>query len=704
MKLSIKNLEQNNSPVQKPESGSRLYELNMKKLLYLMLIICTLVSLSCSAARISDQQQLTYLDQLPPLLDRELFFDDAEVDGARLSPDGKSIMFRQRYNGVMNIWVKSIDEPFEKARPMTADQRPVHGFFWSRDSRLILYVQDQDGDENYNLYAVNPADEPDPKTGLPEPKIITEYQGVQTRILSVPREDQEHIIIGINERDPSLHDAYQVNLRTGKRELVFKNKHNITGWTFDDYGKLRFVSRQTPDGGSEILQVKDDELKRVYQVDFGETARISRFCKDNERVYMVTNKGADVDLTRLVIFEPETGHKELVEKDPEGEVDFGGAIFSDISHELLATTYVGDKARIYFHNQQFQKDYEKIRARIPEGDIHFRARSADENTWLIVVSRDVDPGSVYIFDRKAQDVTLLYRSRPDLPSEHLAHMEPVRYSSRDGLSIPGYLTLPRGPEPKNLALVVLPHGGPWVRDTWGYDPQVQFLANRGYAVLQPNFRGSSGFGKSFLNSGNQQWGTGYMQHDITDGVKYLIDKGLVDPQRVGIYGTSYGGFAALSGLAFTPDLYQAGISNVGPSNIITLIESVPPYWLPAIKSFHLRVGDPDDPEDRARLKNQSPLFSAAQIKAPLLVVQGANDPRVIQRESDQIVDVLREKGRQVYYLVAPDEGHGFTARENRLAFFVKMERFFAQHLGGRYQKGVASDIQQRLKEITVYPE
>lgn len=691
-------------PGRNQRSAKGSHGIVMRKLSYVMIIVCTIISLSCSTDHVKDEHGLTYLDQLPPLLDRELFFDDAEIDGARLSPDGESIMFRQRYNGVMNIWVKSIDEPFERARPMTADSRPVHAFFWSRDSRLILYVQDQDGDENFNLYAVNPADEPDPETGVPGPKIITEYQGVQTRILSVPREDHEHIIIGINERDPSLHDAYIVNLNTGERELIFKNKYNITGWTFDDYGKLRFVSRQTQDGGSEILMVKDDQLEQVYQVDFGENAWISRFYKDDERVYMVTNKGDDVDLTRLVIFEPETGHKKLVEKDPEGEVDFGGAIFSDISQELLATTYVGDKERIYFHNQQFKKDYEQIRAQIPEGDIHFRSRSDDENTWLIVVSRDIDPGSVYIFDRNSQEVTLLYRSRPDLPSEHLAYMEPIRYSSRDGLSIPAYLTLPRGPDPKNLALVVLPHGGPWVRDTWGYDPQVQFLANRGYAVLQPNFRGSSGFGKTFLNAGNTQWGTGYMQHDITDGVEYLIDKGLVDSQHVGIYGTSYGGFAALSGLAFTPDLYQAGISKVGPSNIITLIESVPPYWLPAIRSFHLRVGDPDDPEDRARLKKQSPLFSAARIKAPLLVVQGANDPRVIQRESDQIVNVLREKGRQVYYLVAPDEGHGFTARENRLAFFVKMERFFAQHLGGRYQKKVAPGIEQRLEEITVYPQ
>jgi len=674
----------------------------MKIFFHVLIIVCGFGFVS-SAYADDDRNGLAYLHKLPPLLDRELFFDDAEIDGARLSPDGRSIMFRQRFNGVMNIWVKSIEEPFEKARPMSAHGRPVQRFFWSRDSGLILYVQDQDGDENYNLYAVNPESEPDPQTGVPEPRVFTDYEGVQTRILSVPRKNHEQIIIGINDRDPALHDAYRVNLNTGERDLVFKNTHDIIGWTFDDYGNLRFVSRQTQDGGSEILMVKNDEIVQVYRTPFEESATIARFHKDNERVYMVTNKGDDVDLSRLVIFDPETGQKELVEKDPEGEVDFGGAIFSEVSDELLSTFYVGDRVRIYFHNSRFENDYKKIRGQIPDGDIHFRSRSDDENIWLIVASQDIDPGSVYVYDRNAEDVSLLYRSRPDLPSEHLAPMKPVRYSSKDGLCIPAYLTLPKGPDPQNLSVIVLPHGGPWVRDTWGYDPQVQFLANRGYAVLQPNFRGSSGFGKSFLNAGNKQWGTGYMQHDITAGVSYLIEKGVAAPERVGIYGASYGGFAALAGLAFTPDLYAAGISKVGPSNIITLIESLPPYWRPAIRSFHLRVGNPDDPEDRARLKKQSPLFSAEQIRAPLLVVQGANDPRVIQRESDQIVDALRQKGRQVHYLVAPDEGHGFTARENRLAFIVKMERFFAQYLGGRFQEDVDPDIERRLQEITVYP-
>lgn len=676
----------------------------MKIFLYVLITVCGFIIGFVSSTYAGDGRNgLAYLHKLPPLLDRELFFDDAEIDGARLSPDGRSIMFRQRFNGAMNIWVKSMEEPFEKARPISAHGRSVQRFFWSRDSRLILYVQDQGGDENYNLYAVDPEREPDPHTGVPVPRILTEYEGVQTRILSVPRKNHKEIIIGINDRDPALHDAYRVNLNTGERELVFENTHDIIGWTFDDYGNLRFVSRQTQDGGSEILMVKNDEIVQVYRIPFGESAAIARFHEDNERVYMVTNKGDDVDLSRLVIFDPETGQKELVEKDPEGEVDFGGAIFSEVSHELLATFYVGDRVRIYFHNSRFKNDYEKIREQIPEGDIQFRSRSDDEDTWLIVVSQDIDPGSVYVYDRNAEDISLLYRSRPDLPSEHLAPMNPIRYSSKDGLSIPAYLTLPKGPDPENLALIVLPHGGPWVRDTWGYNPQVQFLANRGYAVLQPNFRGSSGFGKSFLNAGNKEWGTGYMQHDITAGVRYLVEKGIAAPERVGIYGASYGGFAALAGLAFTPDLYAAGISKVGPSNIITLIESLPPYWHPAIRSFHLRVGDPDDPEDRARLKKQSPLFSAEQIRAPLLVVQGANDPRVIQRESDQIVDALRQKGRQVHYLVAPDEGHGFTSRENRLALIVKVERFLAQYLGGRFQEDVDPDLERRLQEITVYP-
>ena len=308
---------------------------------------------------------------------------------------------------------------------------------------------------------------------------------------------------------------------------------------------------------------------------------------------------------------------------------------------------------------------------------------------------------MYLFNRDAQTLEKLYDAWPALPSEHLATVQPIRYNARDGVEIPAYLTLPKGVSPENLPVIIFPHGGPWGRDSWGYSPVAQFYANRGYAVLQPNFRGSAGFGKAFLNAGNQQWGTGIMQHDITDGVQHLIDQGIADPERVGIMGFSYGGYATLAGLAFTPERYAAGASVVGPSSLITLMENIPPYWIPIQDSMSLRVGDPDDPEDYERLKAQSPLFFANEIQAPLLVVQGANDPRVLQQESDQIVKALRDLDRPVEYLVAPDEGHGFRKEINALAMTAALERFFAQHLGGRYQSEITPELEAQLESLTV---
>lgn len=643
-----------------------------------------------------------YLDQLPPLIDREIFFDDPEIAGAQISPDGQYISFRRPYDGVMNIWIKSIDEPFDDARPITADTtRPITGYFWSRDSRYILYIQDKGGDENYNIYAVNPADEPEPESGVPLARNLTDLENVRTVIYAVPRNTPDHIVVGLNDRNPALHDAYRLNIASGELEFLFQNDHNIVQWNVDDDGNLRFAMRQKQDGGFEILQLDGDDFEQIYEVSFEESAYIIRLHEDNEHVYLVTNKGDDVDLERLVLFNPDTEEETLIEEDPEGEVDFSGAFFSDVTDKLIATFYVGDRMRIYFHDDEFEEEYKHLRELLPDGDLYFGSSSADENLWLISITSDVDPGATYLYNRETGEVEFLYRPRPNLPFEHLAEMIPVRYTARDGFEIPGYLTIPKGVEPRNLPVIVHPHGGPWARDTWGYRSYPQFLANRGYAVFQPNFRGSTGYGKRFLNAGNKEWGTGYMQHDITDGVKYLIEEGIADPDRIGIYGGSYGGYATLAGLAFTPDLYAAGISFVGPSNIITLINSFPAYWAPLIKIWTLRVGDPDDPEDRQRLIEQSPLFAADQIHAPLLVIQGANDPRVTQHESDQIVVAMRDLNRHVEYIIAPDEGHGFAGRENRLASIVAIERFFAEQLGGRYQEEVSPEIAERLDEITV---
>ncbi len=640
---------------------------------------------------------------MPPLIDRELFFGDPEISGAQLSPDGEYISFVKPYEGVRNIWLKKRDEPFDAAKPITADSAPVPGYFWSQDSRYVLYVQDKGGNENFHIYAVDPRGAADEATGVPEARNLTDVDGVRALIYSIPKSRPDTLIVGLNNRDPRFHDVYEISISSGERTLKIENTQGVGGYLYDLDGKVRLAVRQKPDGGNEILRVEPDgSLVQVYEVSYREAASPIRFHKDGKRVYMSTNRGDDVDLRRLVLFDPETGVEELVESDPEGRVDFGSAAFSRTTDELILTAYVGDRLRLYPKDPQLERDLEVLRDKLPDGELGLASSTRDMRYHLVSNSRDVDPGSVYLYDRETGDVTLLYRSRPDLPSEHLAEMQPLRYTARDGLEIPSYLTLPRGVEPKNLPVVVMPHGGPWARDYWGYDPYAQFLANRGYAVLQPNFRSSTGYGKNFLNAGNHEWGIGAMQHDLTDGVQHLIDQGIADPERVGIFGGSYGGYATLAGVTYTPELYACGIPYVAPSNLITLMESFPEYWRPFLKgSWYLRVGDPQNPEDREDLIARSPLFKVDQIQVPLLVVHGANDPRVKQQESDQIVVELREKGHDVEYIVAPDEGHGFRAPNNRKALAVAMERFLAKHLGGRVQDDVLDSTATRLDEITV---
>lgn len=639
---------------------------------------------------------------LPPLLDRELFFGDPEVSGAQLSPDGKWMTFLKPYEGARNIWIKGTEEPFDAARPLTADARPVPGYFWSRDSAHVLYVQDKNGDENFHVWAVNPAHEPDASTGVPVARNLTAVDGVRAIIYSVPKNAPDLIIVGLNDRDPRFHDVYTVEIATGDRHLIRQNDDEIGGWVFDLEGRLRLATKQTPAGGTELLRVDLAGYTKLAESNYQETLFPISFRPDGQHVYMVSSVGDGVDLSQLMLMDVNTGAMELVESDPEGEVDFGGATFHPTTDELLATSYTGDRVRVYPKTEEATAIWKGLRAALPDGEIAPTSITTDLKRLLVAVYSDVDPGSVYLYDTTTGKATLQYRSRPDLPSEHLAKMQPVTFTARDGMKIHGYLTLPQGIEPKGLPTMMYIHGGPWARDNWGYDPYAQFLANRGYAVMQVNYRSSSGYGKKYLNAGNREWGIGAMQHDVTDAVGYLVSKGIADPERVGIFGGSYGGYATLAGVTFTPDLYACGVPYVGPSNLITLIESFPEYWKPFLEgSWYKRVGNPANESDRLDLIARSPLFHADQIKAPLLVVHGANDPRVKQHESDQIVAALLEKKKDVEYIVAPDEGHGFRAPNNRKALAVAMERFLAKHLGGRVQEDVAPDTQARLDEITI---
>ncbi|MDY0110913.1 MAG: S9 family peptidase [Candidatus Krumholzibacteria bacterium] len=664
-----------------------------------MPILALVVMAGCGSR--DERQTQDVADVMPPLLDRELFFGDPEISGAQLSPDGHWMSFIKPFAGARNIWIKTADEPFENARPLTADKRPVPGYFWSRDSRYVLYVQDRDGDENYHVWAVDPAGAVVVETGVPAARNLTPVPGARAVIYDVPKNAPGVIIVGLNDRDPSYSDVYRVDIASGGRTLLRENTDNISNWGFDLEGRLRLATRSLPDGGTELLRVDLQGFTRLAAATYEENLYPINFHRDGRHVYLISNIG-DVDLAQLMLMDVESGVMQFVESDPENEVDLGGATFHPDTDELLATAYVGDRVRIYPRTEFAARLWENMRKALPAGELTPVSTTRDLSKLLVLVASDVDPGSVFLFDAATRQATLQYRSRPELPSEHLAPMQPVQYTARDGLTIRGYLTLPRGKPAKNLPTVMYIHGGPWARDHWRYEPYAQFLANRGYAVMQVNYRGSSGYGKRYLNAGNREWGIGAMQHDISDAVEWLKKQGIADPAKVAIFGGSYGGYATLAGVTFTPDLYACGIPYVGPSNLLTLINSFPEYWKPFLEgSWYKRVGNPSVEADREDLIARSPLFHCDRIKAPLLVVHGANDPRVKQHESDQIVVALREKNRPVSYLVAPDEGHGFRAPNNRKALAVAMEKFLSEQLGGRYQQDVNPETQQRLDEITV---
>ncbi|HJR08180.1 MAG TPA: S9 family peptidase [Pyrinomonadaceae bacterium] len=642
---------------------------------------------------------------LPPLIDREVLFGNPEITGAQISPDGKFIAFRKPHKGTLNIWVKRADEPFANARLLTNEaKRAVRNFFWSRDGKFILFVKDKAGDENYNLYAVNPNEQPPGGEEVPVARNLTNSEKVRTILYNVPRAEPDAVYIGMNDRDPAWHDLYKVKISTGERTLVRQNTERLTDWLFDNKDELRLATRSTKSGDREVLRVDaDGKFTKVYSCSVFETCNLNRFHKDNRRVYMISNKGAGVDLARLVLFDPETGKEEVVESDPLSRVDLDDAAFSDVTGELAFTGYVDDRQRLYFKDKALEKDYKFLQKKFPNREIGFDSTTADEMTWLISAVSDTEPGEKYLFDRKSKKLELQYRNREKLPREALAEVKSIRYKSSDGLEIPAYLALPRGLAPKNLPTVILPHGGPWGRERWGYDSQTQFLANRGYAVLLPNFRGSTGYGKKFLDAGNGQWAE-KMQDDVTWGVKYLISQGISDPKRIGIMGASYGGYAALAGVTTTPDLYAAAVAINAQNDLISLLEAMPPTMESERVRVYKRVGDPTTAEGRAQLIRQSPLTHADKIKTPLLIVQGANDVRVKKRQADQIVISLRDRGFPVEYIVAPDEGHGFARPVNVLATLAMAEKFLAKYLGGRYQESMPAEVAKRLQEITVDPK
>ncbi|MGI8896823.1 MAG: S9 family peptidase, partial [Pyrinomonadaceae bacterium] len=452
------------------------------------LILLAGIMLAIPAASVSAQQK-----GLPPLIDRELFFGDPEISGAQISPDGKFIAFIKPFKGTRNVWIKRTEAPFDSAKPITADTtRPIPAYFWSRDGKYILFVQDKAGDENYLVYAVNPAESPAAGQEVPAARNLTDLKGVRAQIAAVPRSEPDAIYVAVNDRDKAWHDLYKVRISTGERTLVRQNTERIVGWTFDLKDQLRLATRVADNGDTEVLRVDDKGFTKVYSCNVFESCGPVRYHKDGLRVYFITNKGAGVDLAKLELFNPSTGQEELVESDPLKRVDLSDIAFSEVLDELISTTYEDERQRIYWKDKSFEADYKLIKKQLPGKEIGFGSSTKDERLWLLTAYSDTEPGERYLFDRQTRKLTLQYRVREKLNRDHLAPMKAVRYKSSDGLEIPAFLTLPKGIEPKNLPVVINPHGGPWARDTWGYDTFAQFYANRGYAVLQPNFRGSTG--------------------------------------------------------------------------------------------------------------------------------------------------------------------------------------------------------------------
>jgi len=598
----------------------------------------------------------------------EDFFRNVERVYFQISPDGAYISFLMPWEDRMNVHVQKIGEE-AVTRITSATHRDVFYYGWASENRLI-YAQDVGGDENYHIYAVGV----DGSDFLD----LTPYEGVQARVIDDLEDDDDHILIGLNQRDPRLHDVFRVNVHTGEMTLLAENPGNIVGWVTDNQGRLRAAT--TADGVNTSLLYREteaDTFRTVASMSFKEQLEPLFFTFDDQRLYVVSNIGRDK--TAIFEYDPATARfGKMIFEHP--EVDVSYLLRSKARKVITGASYATDRQRYEFFDDDRRKLQEFVEAQLPGYQVSIAGQSRDETRCLVIKYSDRSMGAYYYHDRKTGEFRKLAELSPWLDENAMAELKPIQYTARDGLVIHGYLTLPRGVEPVNLPVVINPHGGPWYRDHWGFNSEAQFLANRGYAVLQMNFRGSTGYGRAFWEASFKEWG-GKMQDDISDAVKWVIDQKIADPKRVAIYGGSYGGYATLAGLAFTPDLYACGVDYVGVSNLFTFLNTIPPYWELGRKMWYEMVGDPE--ADKELLTARSPAFHVDRIRAPLLVAQGANDPRVKKAESDQIVEALRARGIDVPYIVKDNEGHGFANEENRFDFYRQMEQFLAKHLGGR---------------------
>ena len=601
-----------------------------------------------------------------PLVPMEDFFRNPEKSSFRISPDGNHIAYMKPWKNRMNVHVVNIESNNE-TRLTSSEERSIYGFLWLGDQR-IGYVKDDGGDEDLHFFGVN-------IDGTNEID-LTPFEKVQARIIDDLEDDPDHVIIGLNKRDTRVHDPYRVNVYTGDMEMIAKNPGNISGWMTDHSGKLRMAI--TSDGVNTSLLYRDtekDDFQTILTTDFKITVSPLLFTFDNKNLYVASNRGRDK--TAIFEFNIENAREGNLIFEHE-DVDVSRLMYSKKRKILTGVGYTVAKGEMTFFDKWRENIQNKLESKFQGYEVGITSFSKDESKAIVVTYSDRSRGAYYHYDVDKDKLTELGEISPWLNENHMAEMKPIEYASRDGLTIHGYLTLPVGSKGKNLPVVINPHGGPWVRDSWGYNSEVQFLANRGYAVLQMNYRGSTGYGKEFWTISFKQWGKS-MQDDITDGVNWLIKEGIADPGRVAIYGASYGGYATLAGLAFTPDLYACGVDYVGVSSIFTMMESIPPYWELYRSMQYEMIGDPV--KDKELLESVSPLLHVDKIKAPLFVAQGANDPRVKKSESDQMVEALKARGIDVPYMVKENEGHGFYNEENQFDFYREMEKFLKNHIG-----------------------
>lgn len=606
------------------------------------------------------------------------FFRSPERAYYRLSKSGQWMSFMQPAVGDggtakrMNLFVQAFDgkQLVGEPRQLTRESaRDIGGYFWKGDDTL-LYVKDFGGDENFHVVAV------DVKTG--KVTDLTPGDALRAQLVNDLREDPEHILVSHNQRDKRVFDVVRINVKTGAQTVVAQNPGNIVGWQTDHAGKVRMAIASDGVNNALLYRDKEDEaFKPIITTDFRTSVSPVLFDFDNKKFYAASNRGRDkAALVLIDPAKPAAEAEQMVYAHP--EVDVAGASYSRLRKVLTTANYVTDKPGEHFFDADTRQLMERLRAKLPGYEVNLQSATDDEQRFIVAAYNDRTQGARYVYDRKSDALVKMGDIAPWLPEARMARMQPISYKSRDGLTINGYLTLPAGKEQaKNVACVVNPHGGPWARDIWGYNPEVQFLASRGYCVLQMNFRGSTGYGRAFWEASFNQWGL-TMQDDITDGVQWLIKQGVADPKRIGIYGASYGGYATLAGITTTPDLYAAAVDYVGVSNLLTFMNSIPPYWKPFLEKLHAMVGHPE--KDKERLTATSPALNADKIKTPLFIAQGAKDPRVVKSESDQMVEALKKRGVTVQYMVKDNEGHGFANEENRFEFYEAMEKFLAQHL------------------------